>query len=312
MAYLPVDFDLHDFQLHLNAVQSAKFHKRLKELGFDSHQQGDTLTYGRGKSRITAFVHNGAELNFLPDFFDDTPGGTVYAILEKMCVAFGGTMMGQYSVPSLGKTWDVRISQGMNLSGRPDVGQRDTVVEEDGSTPSSGASAPQPAAAQQKAAQAVAAAAQPAAPVRDTDIQDGQQRESSRDKLYRVFVEEQYQKHVEANGDDPAYFLQLAKAFNEQFPKEEKEEAPSINQATLDAILNSFNLPSILLEEASDEALYNVAHSLWHIPDKEDYVEEVAEEYGLEKYDIARGVELILATLDGDDEEEVGDDEEEM
>jgi hypothetical protein len=226
MNYLPVEFDLHDFHLSLNTNQSAKFHKRLKELGFDSVQTGDTLVYSRGKSRITAFVQDGSNLNFLPDFYDDTPGGTVYAIMEKMCVSFEGTMIGQYSVPSLGNTWDVRISQGMNLSGRPNVGNREHVMDDPNApaTPSTGAVSSSGAVANQTATQAPTSNGQSAGSVGGGQVQGGQSGESPRDKLYRLFVEEAYQKHAATNGDDPSHFIQLVQNFNTQFPQETEEE----------------------------------------------------------------------------------------
>lgn len=315
MSYLPVEFDLHDFQLSLNTMQSANFHKRLKDFGFDSVQNGDTLVYGRGKSRITAFVQNGSSLNFLPDFYDDTPGGSVYAIMEKMCVAFGGTMVGQYSIPSLGKTWDVRISGGMNLSGRPDVGQRDHVVEEDDpSSPSSGVLPGGGAVAHQTTTQTVAAKpkGKPKA-VGGGQVSNGQQGESSRDKLYRVFVEETYQKHVQANGDDPAYFMQLISAFNTQFPKEEEtQEASQVDQAIVDALMDAIGLDNAvhghkelgreleLLINNGEEIAINVADDHgFSVEEVQEVIDAFIAQYGEEEED--------LDSLDDDDWEEEDD-----
>lgn len=271
MAHVPVNFDLHDFQLSLNTQQSAKFHGRMKELGFNSVQQGDTLIYQRGKSRITAFVVNGAALNFLPDFFDDTPGGTVYAIMEKMCVAFGGTMIGKYTIDGVNNQWDVRISQGMNLSGKADVGKREHVVDENaagGATPSSrpqssgGQSAQTSQASPQRTGQG------------SGEVGDGQSGESTRDKLYRVLVEEAYQKYVEEHGANPNQLITLIKHFNQQFPKEEQEEQETEEEKKIRALfIEHLGMESSvtnktlyreikLLEDNDESVLMNVADEL--------------------------------------------------
>lgn len=278
MAYVPVNFDLNDFQLSLNTQQSAKFHKRLKELGFDSHQQGDTLTYGRGKSRITAFVVNGSALNFLPDFYDDTPGGTVYAIMEKMCIAFGGTMVGRYSIDGVQGHWDVRISQGMNLSGKADVGKRDHVVDENAAghlAPSSSSVSANGGANQQTGGQ-TAQASQPSAPPSSQSggqVEEGQSGESTRDKLYRVFVEEAYNKYRAEHGSNPEHYFELVRNFNTQFPKEEEKQTWTEEQKkVIDRFisytgLNNPSYPALykeikLLEDNEEAVLYNVSDDL--------------------------------------------------
>jgi hypothetical protein len=289
MAYMPVEFDLHDFKLNLNTAQSAKFHKRLKELGFDSVQNGDTLVYARGKSRITAFVHSGSALNFLPDFFDDTPGGTVYAIMEKMCVAFGGTMVGKYSIPSLGKEWDVRISGGMNLSGRADVGKRDTVIEDDPGTghlaPSAGAQSSGRANTQQAPTQSSGSTPQPGSGQGGGQVQGGPAGESARDKLYRVFVEEAYQKHVDQHGVDPAKFVELVQNFKQQFPEETQEEKK--RKTIIDAFKQWFNNPN-----ADENWLAREIQLL--IDNEEEVAANVADQFSLDEDEVEQVMNQLL------------------
>lgn len=316
MAYLPVEFDLHDFQLSLNTMQSANFHKRLKELGFDSNQHGDVLTYGRGKSRITAFVVNGAELNFLPDFYDDTPGGTVYAIMEKMCVAFGGTMIGQYSVPSLGKTWDVRISGGLNLSGRPDVGQRDHVVEEDdGSSPSSSSGGYTPQPTQQAPAQRVAKAPKQAnQTVSNGEVQEGQSRESTRDKVYKILVETRYENYVKEFGEDTNVLFGFIREFNEQFPKEEETQQAKetqIDQGIIDALYQFVSLDE-------SKPLSTLAHEI-HLLEQngEEIVTNVADQYGFGEDEVEEAVDLLVSqyvssSQDDEEDDDFWDEEDEL
>lgn len=287
MAYVPVNFELNDFQLSLNTAQSAKFHKRLKELGFDSHQDKDTLIYTRGKSRITAFVVGGAALNFLPDFYDDTPGGTVYAIMEKMCMAFGGTMVGRYSIDGVQNHWDVRISQGMNLSGKADVGKRDHVVDENASGHLAPSSRPQSTGGQ--TAKKTSAPAQLAGNS-GGQVEEGLKGESSRDKLYRELVEGNYKKHVEAKGEeDPEYFLRLVKHFNTKFPKEKEQETwTEEEEAIRNALCTHIGLPldtsdnvlsreiSLLVNNEEDPAM-NVADDLdAAIEDVESVIDRLA------------------------------------
>lgn len=290
MAYMPVEFDLHDFQLSLNTQQSAQFHKRLKELGFDAVQTGDTMLYQRGKSRITAFVVNGSAMNFLPDFYDDTPGGTVYAIMEKMCVAFGGTMVGQYSIPSLGNTWDVRISGGMNLSGRADVGKRDHVIEDDPGTghlaPSSGAQSSGGANTKQAPAPSSQGSTGTAGSSQGGgQVQGGQSGESPRDKLYRLFVEEAYQKHVEANGEDPGHFIQLVQNFKQQFPEETQEEKK--RKAIIVAFKQWFNNMN-----ADENWLAREIQLL--IDNEEEVAVNVADQYNLDEDEVEQVMNQLL------------------
>lgn len=250
--YYPVEFDLNEFQLALGPKAAAGFHKRMKDLGFTGVDSKGMMVWTRHDSRICAMLQPDMGLIFLQDFYDHTPGGTVYAILEKMCVNFRGTMLGKYKIPAIGKEWGIRISQGMVI-GDPagTVGQRDTVAQEvqgaNGATfPSgsaqlpggqSGQSQPQAAQAAQQGGTIQSAnfgpgqvpGGQPGQSGQNAAVQSAGLTQEKRDKLFAVYVDQQFQQWVTGNPgasqtEQLTERVRLIKEFDAQFPREETEE----------------------------------------------------------------------------------------
>lgn len=309
MAYMPVEFNLSEFGLLLNSKAAGNFHKRMKELGFDAHDSKGMMIYTRHDSRICAMIGSDMSLNFLQDFYDHTPGGTIYAILERLVMNFGGTMIGTYSIPSAGKSWGVRVKEGLNLSGRDDVGQRDMVQEEEVQAPA-GAATPSSSAAAvggNSYAQAVQATAQTGAFAGAGQVNHGQvpngipgpakpktKRQLQRDKLYQFMVEDQYSSWVATNGggDDANKKLELIRKFQEEFPEEKEVELQTQEDINFFETLKNevqANFAGGGMPGLFDGTLYSVEYSdlAYVIADDTGYDEEEAEVFIAKLADIS-------------------------
>lgn len=284
--YYPVEFDLNEFQLALGPKAAAGFHKRMKDLGFTGADSKGMMVWTRHDSRICALLQPDMGLVFLQDFYDHTPGGTVYAILEKMCVTFGGTMLGKYKIPAIGKEWGIRISQGMVIGDAAGtVGQRDTVAQEvqgaNGATfpggsaqlPGGQSGQPQPQANQA----ATQGGAITTANIGGGQVPSGQPGQSSaspgltqekREKLFALYVDNQFQQWLANNAgasqsEQLSERVRLIKEFDANFPRQETEEekaqkiiallAPFLksrlgNSATL--YIDSYDLDDIIRDYA--------------------------------------------------------------